>query len=68
MCFVIFVLVFFREKEDDLEQRFDLLNRELRAMMTIEGAYKMPAQVVQLLATFYGIIYKLPCERTTYFL
>lgn len=31
------LLVFYREKEDDLERRYQLLIRELRSIIAIEG-------------------------------
>ena len=30
----------YSEKEDDLEKRYELLNRELRQAMTTEGQYE----------------------------
>jgi len=31
----------FREKEDDLEQKYQLLIRELRSIISIEGTYSL---------------------------
>ena len=38
-CSHYFLFVFCREKEEDLERRFALLNQDLRSILAVEGKY-----------------------------
>lgn len=47
LILLIYLFFYFREKEDDLERRFDLLKRELRTILDVDDWEKTAEQKIR---------------------